>query len=176
MLRTIAVIASILLSVSDLCAQNEQGLLWEVRSPTGSVSHLFGTYHLHWLGVPRSAATGRKGLWQRHRCGGGKTEIDSTRFLKVARMGMMRQHTLSDFYDTAQYQIIDREMTRVAGIGLNSLLKLKPVNISMMYTLALAQEELSRSDMVYSGPPMDLHFASEARESGKSVHTLETMV
>lgn len=156
-----------------LRAQNS--LLWEVTAPNGRVSYLFGTYHLvgseylkaHSHVAEVYAASERVVV---------ETVIDSSKLMEVAAMSIMHENTLWDFFDTAQFEAIDAEFSAVTGMSLNSMAQLKPVAVAMFYSLSIAQQELSKSGLNFSGQPIDVYFAADAGKKGKEVVSLETMM
>ena len=155
--------------------QAQNSLLWEISAPNGNTSYIFGTYHLigsDYLAdhpkVAEAYASAEKVVVE--------TVIDSSKLMEVAAMSVMQNQTLWDFYDTAQFELINTEFSEVTGMPLTSMTQLKPVAIAMFYSLSIAQQELVNSGLNFSGQPIDVYFAGKGRRSGKEVISLETMM
>lgn len=177
-MKTHNLILGTLLSLVLLFGQGlhaQKSLLWEVTAPNGRISYLFGTYHLvgsEYLeahsGVAEAYASSDKVVVE--------TVIDSSKLMQVAAMSMMNENTLWDFYDTAQFETIDSEFSSVTGMSLSNMMQMKPVAVAMFYSLSIAQQELAKSGLNFSGQPIDVFFASDAGKKGKELVTLETMM
>lgn len=155
--------------------QAQKGLLWEITDPNGKTSFLFGTYHLvgsEYLDVHTPVAS----AYASSETVVVETLIDSSKLMQVATMSMMTENTLWDFYDTVQFESIDSEFKDVTGMSLTSMTQMKPIAIAMFYSLSIAQQELAKSELNFSGLPIDLYFAQQAGKSGKEVVPLETMM
>lgn len=176
MKKAIGILCAILLTTScasPLAAQ--QSLLWQVTSPQGEVSHLFGTYHL--VGNEYLEAHPRvKQAYEQSQTIVVETVIDSSRLMEVSAMALMPGQTLWDFYDTAQYQLIDQSLQEATGMPLSNMVQLRPVAVAMFYTLSITQKELARSELNFPGKPIDVWLAADAAKKNKEVVGLETMM
>ena len=105
-----------------------------------------------------------------------ETVIDSSKLMQVAAMSVMQANTLWDFYDTTQFETIDEEFNAVTGMSLHTMAQMKPVAIAMFYSLSIAQRELAKSGLNFSGQPIDVYFAHNGAKNGKEIVTLETMM
>ena len=155
--------------------QAQKSLLWEITDPSGKTSYLFGTYHLvgsEYLEAHESVAE----AYQSSETVVVETVIDSSKLMQVAVMSVMQANTLWDFYDTTQFETIDEEFSAVTGMSLNTMAQMKPVAIAMFYSLSIAQRELAKSGLNFSGQPIDVYFANNGARNGKEVVTLETMM
>lgn len=169
--------SALLLGMLILVTQfsNAQGLLWEVTSPEGKTSYLFGTYHLvgaEYLSDHIKVAEAFAGANQIV----VETVIDSSQLMQAASMGLMMENTLWDFYDTAQFELISSKMQQVTGMSLNGFVQLKPTAVANFYALAIAQQELAASDLSYPGAPLDVYFAHQGSKQSKEVVQLESMM
>ncbi len=155
--------------------RSQNSLLWQITSKQGEVSYLFGTYHLignEYLNAHPQVAE----AYKKSEITVVETLIDSTKLMEVASMSLMTKNTLWDFYDTAEFELINQVIEEQTGMNLNVMTQMKPVAIAMFYSLSLAQQELQDSELDFSGQPIDVYFASQAKKRGKTVVTLETMM
>ncbi len=157
-----------------LAAQEKNSLLWEIQSPGGETSYLFGTYHL--VGSDYLDANPKvKKAYQNSETVVVETVIDSSQLMQIAMVGMMPDNSLRQLLDSTDYLLVKEEIEDVMGLNIGLLDKMKPMTISAMYAMALAQEA-TPEDFHFSGKPIDLFFASDGKKQGKNVRQLETML
>ncbi len=156
-----------------LQAQSENSLLWEIRSPDGHSSWLFGTYHLinsGFLDEHQRVAT----AFEKASTVVVETVVDSSKLMAVSMEMMLRGKNMRDLLDSAEYALVDQELRNTLGMGLGLLGTLKPIAISTMYAATLAEQNMPAA-LQFEGQPIDLFFAADARSGGKLVVALESM-
>ena len=170
-----SILTLFLVLVSCHTSQAQQSLLWEIKSPDGKLSYLFGTYHLvggEYLEahpkVQRAFDNSDKVVVE--------TVIDSSKMMEAAMMAMMPEHSLWDFYDTAQFNLIDQKLKSSMGISISAFANMRPIAIAMMYVMGIAQDDISSSGLNFEGEPLDVHIALRAKKLGKQLISLETMM
>ncbi len=154
-------------------AQKKNSLLWEVKSPTGKTSYLFGTYHLigsEYLQTHKKVAD----AYTNSKTVVVETVIDSSKMMEMAMVGMMPDKSLKSMVDSADYEILKKEILRVTGYDIALFDQMKPMTVSAMYAMAMAEEELDGEGL--SGNPIDVYFASFGKRNGKAIVQLETMM
>ncbi len=154
-------------------AQKKNSLLWEVKSPTGKTSYLFGTYHLigsEYLQTHKKVAD----AYTNSKTVVVETIIDSSKMMEMAMVGMMPDKSLKSMVDSADYEILKKEILRVTGYDIAMFDQMKPMTVSAMYAMAMAEEELDGEGL--SGNPIDVYFASFGKRNGKEIVQLETMM
>ncbi len=154
-------------------AQTKNSLLWEVKSPTGKTSYLFGTYHLigsEYLKTHKKVAD----AYAKSNTVVVETVIDSSKIMQIAMVGMMPDKSLKSMVDSADYEMLKKEIMRVTGYDIAMFDQMKPMTVSAMYAAALAEGELDGEGL--SGNPIDVYFASYGKRNGKEVIELETMM
>lgn len=172
MKRLMAFLGFVLVFTASAFAQ-ENSLLWKISSPDGKIqSYLFGTYHIigsdylkEHLKV-QSAYSAASSIVV-------ETEIDSSQMMAVALKGMMMGKSLKGMMDSADYSLVKTELEPSLGADLAQLDQFKPVFISIMYSLALAQK-YTPEKLNYGGQAIDQYFAHQGKKSGKKVYSLES--
>lgn len=172
MKRLIAFLTLVVVFTFPALAQ-ENTLLWKITSSDGKTSSfLFGTYHI--LGSDYLNENQKvKAAYMASKAVVVETEIDSTQMMAVAMKGMMIGKSLKGLMDSTDYSLVKSELEPALGMDLAQLDQFKPVLISIMYSLALAQE-LTPDEMTFGGMPIDQYFAVNGRKIGKEINTLET--
>lgn len=172
MKRLIAFLTLVLVFTIPAIAQ-ENSLLWKITSPDGKTSsYLFGTYHIlgsDYLNEHKKV----QDAYLASKAVVVETEIDSSQMMAVAMKGMMPGKSLKALMDTADYALVKRELEPSLGLKLAQLDQFKPIFISIMYSMVLAQK-YTPEEMTYGGMPIDQYFASNGRKRGKEINSLET--
>lgn len=152
----------------------ENSLLWEIESPSGKTSYLFGTYHL----VGSDYLTTHPKVDKAYREASTvvvETVIDSTKMMEMAMMGMMPGKSLRKLVDSADYALLSRELMRVTGYDIAMFDQMKPMTIIALYLVSLAEDAIGDQPEL-AGQPIDVYFAANGKKSGKQVRQLETMM
>lgn len=155
-------------------AQPESSLLWKIQSPGGQTSYLFGTYHLvgsDYLNTHKKVEEAYKNA----QTVVVETVIDSSQLMQVAMISLMPEHSLKELVNSADYELLREEIKEVTGADLALFDKVKPMALSAMYAMALAQEA-TPVGLSQGGQPIDLYFAANGKKTGKKVVPLETML
>lgn len=163
---------SFLAILPNIWAQ-EQGLLWEITSPDGAVSHLYGTYHL--LGSnfleerPDVIAA-----FESSNTVVVETVIDSSKLMELAPLSFMPGKSLKAMTDSADYAMLKEKLEPIMEMDLMMLDMVKPMVLSTTYATSLATE-LTPDSLHYGGLPLDMYFAKEGEITGKTVLPLESL-
>lgn len=162
-----------LLFVVAIPTQAQNSLLWKIESPQGKVSYLYGTYHL--LGADYFKE--RPAVMEAYKASQKvvvETVIDSSKLMEFASLMMMPGYSLKEMTDSADYQLLKKELEPILGMDLMMFDIMKPMVLSTSYSVALA-EKLTPDSLIYGGLPMDMYFARNAKLEGKELIKLETM-
>ncbi|WP_421750358.1 TraB/GumN family protein [Croceimicrobium sp.] len=152
--------------------QAQSSLFWEVESPEGKKSYLYGTYHL----LGSDFLTERPKVMEAFEASNAvvvETVIDSSQMMQLAYLMIMNK-SLKAMTDSADYQLLKRELEPLIGTDLAVYDQMKPIVLSTTYAGYLA-EELTPDSLDYAGMPLDMHFAAEAKKASKKLIELETM-
>lgn len=153
-------------------AQNP-GLLWEVKSPNGAVSHLYGTYHL--LGADFLAERPDViSAFESSQTVVVETVIDSSKLMELAPLSFMPGKSLKAMTDSVDYALLKEKLEPVMQMDLMMLDMVKPMVLSTSYVGSLAVE-LTPDSLRYEGLPLDMYFARQAEKQGKKVLPLESL-
>lgn len=164
----------LVLSGLSLSAQEpSQSLLWQIETPKGELSYLFGTYHL--LGsdyLKKYPQLAKK--WKNSQTTVVETVMDSSLMVQMAMKGMMTQQSLKDLVDSADYQLL---LPIFKQLQLPEVMaqRMKPIVINAAYAVQMAEEN-TPANFNYGGTPIDVFFASQAKAMGQEVIALETML
>lgn len=165
---------SLLLGISQFgIGQKMNSLLWQVKSPQGKTSYLFGTYHLIGSDYLKDHQKVANAFESSQRVV-VEMVIDSSKMMELGLMALMQDTALSQLVDSADYQLLKQKLEPVLGTDLSMFDHVKPITISTLYALKIAEEE-SPEDFMASGQPIDLYFATIASKDGREVVPLETM-
>ena len=173
MKKALSLLSLTFLLVVQAEAQKKNSLLWEVKAPNGKTSYLFGTYHLigsDYLKTHKKV----EDAYTKSKTVVVETVIDSSKMMQMAMVGMMPEKSLKSMVDSADYEMLKKEIMRVTGYDIAMFDQMKPMTITAMYAMAMAEEELDGEGL--SGNPIDLYFASYGKRNGKEVIELETMM
>ncbi|MGB0177991.1 MAG: TraB/GumN family protein, partial [Owenweeksia sp.] len=150
----------------------ENSLLWKIESPKGNISYLFGTYHLvgsDYLKAKTKVAEAYESS--------GKVVVemvaDSAALMQLTMLATMQGQSLKALVDSADYYLLEKEIKPLIGYDLAFFDNFKPNMVATMYSVALAQKSAPK-DFKYGGQPIDMYFASNGKQKGKSVIALET--
>ncbi len=172
MKRLIAFLTLVLVFTIPALAQ-ENSLLWKVSSPDGkTTSYLFGTYHIlgsDYLNDHKKV----KDAYLASKSVVIETEIDSSKMMAVAMKGMMLGKSLEKLMDSADYALVKSELEPSLGMDLSQLDQFKPIFVSILYSMTLAQKYTPK-EMTYEGMPIDQYFAYNGRKLKKQINSLET--
>jgi uncharacterized protein len=156
------------------CPVVGQSLLWEVSgNGLKQPSYLFGTYHilkdsyLQQAPLVKKAYTGAEGVVV-------EMVMDSSKMMQVAMRGLMLDNSLDKLISPADYDLIGKQFKNQTGFDLMLFNRMKPVVTATMFGLAQAQKE-SDTLKTFTGQPIDLYFAANGKQTGKTILPLETM-
>ena len=151
-----------------------QSLLWKVsENGLKQPSYLFGTYHilkdsyLEKAPAIRTAFSTAQGIVV-------ETTVDSSAMLSMAIRALMPGKSLKSLVSDADYQIVADEFKRVTGYDIALFSQMKPIMAATMLSLSYAEKEADTLRS-FTGQPLDLYFAEEAKKQGKVLTPLETM-
>jgi len=153
-------------------AQKQNSLLWRIKSPEGQISHLFGTYHLLGSDYVHSHPL-LKATFNESRVTVVETKIDSSQMFQVAMMAMMKNTTLPELMDSADYNKV-KVLLEEIGLPPAAANRMKPIALTAAYSLKLANEH-TPDNLNFEGMPIDAYFAISAEKQGQKLVTLETM-
>lgn len=159
----------------SLKAQNpDNGLLWEISgNGLEKSSYLFGTYHLlhsdyltNWPLVLEKAKE----------CEGVvvETVVDNEKMAEFAAYAFMPEGKLSDLYSEEEYRIVNQEVKEELGVELKLMDGYFPAALSISLVSLYAQRQTPKEAQV-GGEVVDLYFAKDAEQDGKTVTQLESM-
>ncbi len=151
-----------------------QSLLWEVSgNGLKQPSYLFGTYHilkdsyLDKAPTVRTAFDAAQGVVV-------ETTVDSSAMLNMAMRALMPGNSLKKLLSEPDYQLVATEFKQVTGYDLAMFNMMKPIMTATTLSLGYAEKEVDTLRK-FTGQPLDLYFAVEAKKKGKAVTPLETM-
>ncbi|NJM24196.1 MAG: TraB/GumN family protein [Bacteroidia bacterium] len=101
--------------------------------------------------------------------------LDSSKLEALAMMALMPDKKLSTMISKEDYDLVAEEFKAVMGADLAMFEQLKPVTLSVLLTLMYIRQDQGDILGKYTGAPLDIHFASEGKRTGKKVNTFETM-
>lgn len=154
-------------------AQDGNSLLWEVKSPKGGISYLYGTYHL--LGGDFLAERPQVMLaFNNSQTLVVETEIDSSQLMALSLMAMMPDKSLKEITDSADYLLLKEKLEPILNMDLAVFDHFKPMVLSAQYAAGLMLE-FTPDSLSYGGLPLDLAFTTWAKKENKKLVSLETM-
>lgn len=170
---------TIIFSCSTLHAQkknSEKSLLWKISgNGLKESSYLFGTYHL--LGdkflseVPETTQpfAKAKGIVV-------ELVIDSAKMINaMMSKSIMLNNKISSLLSPGDFKLVDSVLQSLSAYHLTSFDMFKPAQVSIMLSLLQTQKLNAELLKKYEGVPLDIHFATSAKNSGKTVIPLETL-
>ena len=151
-----------------------QSLLWEVSgNGLKEPSYLFGTYHilkdsyLDKTPTVKTAFNSAQGIVV-------ETTIDSSAMLSMAMRAIMPGNSLKKLLSEADYKAVADEFKQVTGYDLAMFNQMKPIMTATTLSMSYAEREVDTLSK-FTGQPLDLYFATEAKKRGKTLTSLETM-
>lgn len=174
MKKSIFALSALLSFFFTFSVNAQESLLWEIKSPKNGVkSYLFGTYHL----VGSTYLESHTKVQNAYK--GAKTVVvemvlDSTKLMQFAQAGMMTT-SLTTLVDSTDYHLIKSNIEPIMGMDMTFLNMLKPVSLSAMYAVHLAEKN-APVDFKYEGMPIDLYFAVDGKKKAKEIVALEDMM
>lgn len=174
-IRLQLMVSLLLVSIAGLAQNTENALLWEISGKKlKKPSYLFGTYHLltesYFNEVPKA-----KSLLEKADGVAVEMEIDSSKLLNMQAAMFMNDKTISQMISKEDAELVSKELQAVFGAPLSAFDRFKPTSITLLLTLMYAQKENQDVLAKYTGSPLDVAIATNARKAGKSVFTFETM-
>lgn len=154
-------------------SQNENSLLWEISSPEGKTSYLFGTYHL--LGSDFIKQKPKlNAIYQNAQTVVVETVMDSSLLPQLSMQSFM-QKSIKELTDSADYALLKKELEPLLGAPMSLLDHMKPIALATALSFELAQEA-TPDTFLFEGLPIDLFFAADAEKKGKKLIALESMM
>lgn len=154
-------------------SQNENSLLWEISSPEGKTSYLFGTYHL--LGSDFIKQKPKlNAIYQNAQTVVVETVMDSSLLPQLSMQSFM-QKSIKEMTDSADYALLKKELEPLLGAPMSLLDHMKPIALATALSFELAQEA-TPDTFLFEGLPIDLFFAANAEKKGKKLIALESMM
>ncbi|QHV99049.1 TraB/GumN family protein [Spirosoma endbachense] len=151
-----------------------QSLLWEVSgNGLKQPSYLFGTYHIlkdSYLDKTPTVQTAfnlAQGIVV-------ETTVDSAAMLSMAMRAIMPDNSLKKLLSETDYQLVSDEFKKTTGYDLTMFNQMKPIMTATTLSLSYAEKEVDTLSK-FSGLPLDLYFAMEAKKRKKVLTPLETM-
>lgn len=154
--------------------QETNALLWEISgNGLESPSYLFGTHHL----VPLSFLDSIDGLEEAFEATEqtvGELDMSKMGEMQMKIMGtaiMPNEYDYRTLISEADFQLLDKTLKELTGIGLDQLGRMKPAMLSNLISVSLYQKyypALSGSTSI------DQHFQEEAARRSRPVRPLET--
>jgi uncharacterized protein len=153
---------------------SSQSLLWEVSgNGLTKPSYLFGTYHIlrdSYLNndpLTRSYFDNAEGVVV-------EMVFDSTEANKIAQYGTMADNNLIRLINANDYKLVADEFNAITGQELSFYNQIKPIIIATALSVAYARKQ---SDTLrrFTGQPIDMFFAQQAKQRGKPLMGLETL-
>jgi uncharacterized protein YbaP (TraB family) len=143
-----------------------QSLLWEVSgNGLKQPSYLFGTYHIlkdSYLDKTPTVQTAfnlAQGIVV-------ETTVDSAAMLSMAMRAIMPDNSLKKLLSETDYQLVSDEFKKVTGYDLTMFNQMKPIMTATTLSLSYAEKEVDTLSK-FSGQPLDLYFAIEAKKRKK---------
>lgn len=179
----LACLCSTLLTVTTSATHKDpvHSLLWRITTPSGAVSHLFGTIHLSVEPVleMRDSVTillsRSSSVW---------TELDQDERLLAKETAMQALllppgKTLQDFYSPEEYAFIERKLDSIfhpdGRFILPMIARMKPWGVAVMVMMHQVQELQQQGPPPESAITVDQFIWEFARRDSIPAHGIETM-
>jgi hypothetical protein len=169
-LSTLLSLSLVMTLVGSLQAQ----LLYEVKSPGGKTSHLFGTLHLMKSGHLKAHYPKVMEAYQAADKVVVETVIDSSKLPALGQMALLSEGELSDLFTPEEYEQIKEVMPQYSSYPMAMLKRFKPIQLLLMITMKQYQN-LELPMQAASGTAVDQYFATAAKEHGQQVVALESL-
>lgn len=166
----LSAVFSLLLFTPYLQAQ----LCWKVSgNDLAKPSYLFGTHHI----IEKDSIAGfDKFLQLIDEVDAVAGELDMSNMMglqmKLMQGGVMKEVKMTDLLSPDDYVLVDRELKRVLGTGLDKLGVFKPMMLSSMYTVMMYMEHFKLRKQPES---IDEFFQKTAKKKKKDIVALETV-
>lgn len=170
-MKRIATVLALLFIAFQSNAQSS--LLWEIESPSGKTSYLYGTYHLLGSDFLMERPAVLKAYQSSHTVV-VETIIDSNELPALGMLSLMPGKSLKAMCDSLDYLLLKNKLEPVMGMDLAVLDMIKPIVMSTAYAVGMATD-LTPDSLKYGGLPMDMYFARNGEKNGKKIVTLETL-
>lgn len=163
-----------LLFVGGLSKAQEAGLFWKISSSEGRESYLFGTYHLMGSDFVKTDRPEVLEAFESSNQVIVEMVLDSTKLPALMAYYIMPGGSLKKLVNEEDYALLKEKLEPLMGAPLAALDQMKPAVLSMTYTLSLMQS-VTPDSALREGKPLDLYFAEQAEQAGKSLLPLESM-
>lgn len=160
---------AVFLFCSKTTAQN--GLLWEIKSPEGATSYLFGTNHVIQSGYIKAHPKVEKAFTNADQIVVETIFDPNSAGTEILAAGLMEK-SLNNLLDSADYWLVKQELEVKLGMPMAQLNNFKPMVAMSLITLQM-YAELLPEEMKYDGETMDLYLASAGQKMGKKVVGME---
>ncbi|CAN5391331.1 TraB/GumN family protein [soil metagenome] len=162
-------------SQTDSLQKSKPGIFYAITgNELKDTSFLFGTYHLiksEYLSktpnVSRSFSK-TKGVVV-------EMVTDSDGLVDLQIKSLLKNITLYELLEKPFLDSLDKELMDVMGVGVSSLFRMKPANISALLSINYAMSTGGPEITKYGGMEMDGFFADEGAKKEKTITPLETM-
>lgn len=152
-----------------------QSLLWEVSgNGLKQPSYLFGTYHILKDSYLRQTPKVQTAFDKAQGVVVETTLDSSAGMMQMAMRALMPGKSLKQLLSADDYQLVADEFKRTTGYDIAMFGQMKPIMTATMLSMNYVE---SQADTLrkFSGQPLDLYFATEARRQAKTLTPLETM-
>lgn len=154
--------------------EEANALLWKISgNGLNSPSYLFGTHHL----VPLSfldSITGLKEAFDATEQTVGELNMSKMSEMQMKIMGaavMPKEYDYRTLTSEADFQLLDKTLKELTGVGLEQLGRMKPAMLSNLISVSLYQKYYPA---LSGGTSIDQHFQEEAARRSRPVRPLET--
>ncbi len=137
-------------------------------------SYLFGTYHL----LKNSYLNQLQPVTQRFAKAKGlvvEVVIDSAQLPGENKKMLLEKDSLSALLDKGFFDSLDVELKQTIGVGAAAVNNYKPAAVSATLAMVYVMQHNASLLNNYTGKPLDLYFADEAKQTGKNITPLETV-
>lgn len=153
--------------------QQTNTLLWEIKSPQGKVSHVFGTYHLFGPAYLKTRPKVKE-AFEKAKTVVVETVVDSSKMQALAMQGSMAPKSLRQMLDSTEYSLVREEFLKKTGMDIIMFDSFKPMYAMANYSMSLAIKEMG-DDYVPAKATIDMALAILGKKMGKKVVGLESM-
>jgi uncharacterized protein YbaP (TraB family) len=179
----LACLCSTLITIPASAANNDlaHSLLWRITTPSGAVSHLFGTIHLSVEPVleMRDSVTI---LLSRSSSVWTELDQDETNLAKQTAMQALLLppgSTLQDFYTPAEFALIERKLDSIfhpdGRFIIPMITRMKPWGVAVMVMMHQVNELQQQGPPPETAITVDQFIWEFARRDSISAHGIETM-
>ncbi len=154
--------------------EETNALLWKISgSGLESPSYLFGTHHL----IPLSfldSITGLEEAFEATEQTVGELDMNKMSEMQMKIMGaavMPNGYDYRTLTSEADFQLLDKTLKELIGVGLDQLGRMKPAMLSNLISVSLYQKYYPA---LSGGISVDQHFQEEAVRRSRPVRPLET--